>query len=280
MVSQITRISSLLIFFIASTITIFGQCDEYYINELISGGDDQCYFQQGSPVRFCPRLKGMAINGATFDVMQWDGISTQYLTLTKNGGIAGTVVLKLNEKELLINLNGCGGARTYSISLTKSELEQWIMDKPKRDREKSDELLRQQEEIKNEKLKQDKIDSLITAHNLDNYFVTIDKSIVNEVIKNNDKFRRIVELSNKDTLIFEIKNSEISKINFDYNFNDYCRQLWDFMRSQEYENLTYAEQDSIDRISYFVCLREPRTHIGYTAYKIINFFPMINFRHS
>ena len=123
MVSQITRISSLLIFFIASTITIFGQCDEYYINELISGSDEQCYFPQGSPVRFCPRLKGIAINGTSFDVMQWDGISTQYLTLTKNGGIAGTLVLKLNQKELLVNLNGCGGARTYSLSLNKTELQ-------------------------------------------------------------------------------------------------------------------------------------------------------------
>jgi hypothetical protein len=127
---------------------VFSQCDEYYINELISGVDDKCYFPAGSPIRFCPKLKGMAINGTTFDVMQWDGISTQYLTLTKNGGIAGTVVLKLKEKELLVNLQGCGGKSTYSISITKSELEQWIANKPERDKAKTDELLKRQEEEK------------------------------------------------------------------------------------------------------------------------------------
>jgi len=97
------------------------QCDEYYINELVSGVDDNCYFPAGSPVRFCPSLRGIAINGKSFDVMQWDGISTQYLTLTMNGGIAGTLVLKLKERELILKLNGCGGARTYSISLNIQE---------------------------------------------------------------------------------------------------------------------------------------------------------------
>jgi len=101
--------------------TVNAQCDEYYINQLISGVDDKCYFPDGSPVRFCPGLRGIAINGKSFNVMQWDGISTQYLTLTLNGGIAGTLVLKLKERELLLNLNGCGGARTYSISLNQQE---------------------------------------------------------------------------------------------------------------------------------------------------------------
>jgi hypothetical protein len=141
--------------YVSSINMVFSQCDEYYINELISGVDDKCYFPEGSPVRFCPRLKGIAINGTTFDVMQWDGISTQYLTLTKNGGIAGTVVLKLKEKELLVNLNGCGGARTYSFSSTKSEYEQWIKSKPERDKEKEDELLKslEKEKVKLENIK-------------------------------------------------------------------------------------------------------------------------------
>jgi len=112
--------SSLLIHLFA-----FCQCDEYYINELISGNDDKCYFGVGTKVRFCPNLQGMAIGELTLDISQWDGISTQYITVTKNGGIAGTVVLKLNEKELLLNLNGCGGSRTYSISLNKTELEKF-----------------------------------------------------------------------------------------------------------------------------------------------------------
>lgn len=104
----------------------FCQCDEYYINELISGNDDKCYFEGGTKVRFCPNLQGMAIGELTLDIYQWDGISTQYITVTKNGGIAGTIVLKLNEKELLLNLNGCGGSRTYSISLSKNKYEQWL----------------------------------------------------------------------------------------------------------------------------------------------------------
>ena len=126
MFSYITRISFLLIFCISSTMTIFGQCDEYYINELISGGDEQCYFPQGSPVRFCPRLKGIAINGTSFDVMQWDGISTQYLTLTKNGGIAGTLVLKLNE--VIDNSQQWSNTATLMLSSASAPFETSIND--------------------------------------------------------------------------------------------------------------------------------------------------------
>ena len=97
------------------------QCDEYYVNELIAGNDDKCPVPDGSPVRFCPGLNGIAVNGTTFNVSRWDGMSTQYLTLTKNGGIAGTMVLKLKERELKINFYGCGGSVTYSISLNERE---------------------------------------------------------------------------------------------------------------------------------------------------------------
>jgi hypothetical protein len=99
----------------------FSQCDEYYINDLISGNDEKCYFEEGTKIRFCPTLKGMAIGQLTLDISQWSGVSTQYITVTKNGGIAGTLVLKLKEKELLVNLNGCGEARKYSISLSEDE---------------------------------------------------------------------------------------------------------------------------------------------------------------
>jgi hypothetical protein len=99
----------------------FSQCDEYYINELISGNDEKCFFEEGTKVRFCPNLRGMAIGQLTMDISQWSGVSSQYITVTKNGGIAGTLVLKLKEKELLVNLNGCGGARKYSISLSEDE---------------------------------------------------------------------------------------------------------------------------------------------------------------
>lgn len=122
------------LFYLFFLVTFFhsqsiAQCDEYYVNELIAGNDDECPVPDGSPVRFCPRLNGIAVNGVTFDVSQWDGTSTQYLTLTKNGGIAGTMVLKLKERELKINFHGCGGSVTYSISIDKSELQNFYTKK-------------------------------------------------------------------------------------------------------------------------------------------------------
>ena len=107
----------------------YSQCDEYYINEIISGNEETCYIRPGTKVRFCPKLKGMAIGEFTYDILQWDGISTQYITVTKNGGIVGRIVLFLNEKELLVNLNGCGSSRTYSISLNKSQLQDFYTKK-------------------------------------------------------------------------------------------------------------------------------------------------------
>jgi C-terminal processing protease CtpA/Prc len=106
---------------ILSSISLFGQCDEYYINELVSGHEER-YFPSGSPIRFCPKLKGVALNGYDFDVSQWSGISTQYLTLTKNGGITGNLVLSLDEKTLKVNFIGSPGIQLYSICLNKSEL--------------------------------------------------------------------------------------------------------------------------------------------------------------
>lgn len=99
----------------------FSQCDEYYINELISGSDEDCYFPEGSPVRFCPNLNGVSINGFALDAIRWEGIFTQYITLSKNRGIAGNLILKLKEKEIIVDLYGCGGKRKYSISFTKDE---------------------------------------------------------------------------------------------------------------------------------------------------------------
>jgi hypothetical protein len=270
----------LLFLSVLSINSIFSQCDEYYINELISGVDETCSFPSGSPVRFCAGLNGMAINGTTFDVMQWDGISTQYLTLTKNGGIAGTVVLKLNEKELLVNLYGCGGARTYSISLNKSEFDNWIIEKPNREKIKTEELLRQQEDEINKKIQADKLDSLIRKNNLDDFYITIDKSIVNEAIKQNAKFRKIIELSDKDTLIFEFKNGKLSHRNFNYSYNDYCSKLWYFTRTEEYRRLPSEKQDSIERLHYEMCRREKTVHFGYSYYKIQDFFPTFSFRYD
>ena len=97
-----------------SSVYLFGQCDEYYINELVSGPEDR-YFPTGSEIRFCPKLKGVSLNGYTIDVSQWTGITTQYLTLTKNGGITGNLVLSLDEKTLKVNFIGSPGIQLYSI---------------------------------------------------------------------------------------------------------------------------------------------------------------------
>lgn len=102
------------IFFFFSFKTV-AQCDQYYLVGLLSGSDSKCYFKPGSPVRFCPTLKGVSIDGKAFDTHQWEGYDPQYITLKKNGGLAGSCVLKIKEKELFVNLNGCE-QRTYSIS--------------------------------------------------------------------------------------------------------------------------------------------------------------------
>jgi hypothetical protein len=110
------------LFFLLSAVSFigFGQCDEYYINSLVSGQSNNV-FPSGAPIRFCPGLKGVSLNGYTFDTYQWSGISTQNITLSKNGGIAGTLVLSLYSRELKVNLNGSSGVQVYSISLSKSE---------------------------------------------------------------------------------------------------------------------------------------------------------------
>jgi hypothetical protein len=190
--------------------TVNAQCDEYYINELISGVDDNCYFPSGSPVRFCPGLRGIAINGKTFNVMQWDGISTQYLTLTLNGGIAGTLVLKLKEQELLLNLNGCGGARTYSISLNKREYQEYT---EKKEREQ------------NYIIEQAKLKDRTTKTN------------INAAIKSNDFFKALVllqDLNFEDGDLLSKINAgwliEKTKLNDVYStylsqFNEYKREF-------------------------------------------------------
>ena len=105
-------------------------CDEYYINEVIAGNDDKCYFPSGSPVRFCSCLNGIAINGTTFDVESWKGDFTQYLTLSINGGLAGSLTLYLKTNHIYLSLNGCE-ARTYSFSFNKNEYKQFLIEREK-----------------------------------------------------------------------------------------------------------------------------------------------------
>ena len=234
----------------------FCQCDEYYINELISGNDDKCYFEGGTKVRFCPNLQGMAIGEFTLDISQWDGISTQYITVTKNGGIAGTVVLKLNEKELLLNLNGCGGSRTYSISLSINKYEQWLNNKPSRDLAKQQQALRLQEQKM--KFQQDSINiqKIIAENNLNSYFKILDSSIVNSAIRNNVKFRKMIEVCNVDTVIIDFKNSSpYPHINVGlWNGVDrYCKETYSYVRTAEYRSLSREEQQKIDTEQWIIC---------------------------
>jgi hypothetical protein len=198
---------------------ISAQCDEYYINELISGVDDN-FFPEGSPVRFCPNLKGMAINGNAFDVTQWSGISTQYLTLTRNGGIAGNVVLKLNEKKLYVDFTNGWGSRVYSISLSKSEYQKWLVDKPNIIEERKKELIRIQNQKNKEK--QDSINiSNIRKNKLKGIYKVIDSSSVNDMIRLNYKFSQIIKYAdlNSDTLIIDyIKQDKYSRPTLEWHF--------------------------------------------------------------
>jgi hypothetical protein len=96
----------------------FSQCDEYYINKLISGHDN---LQPGSKIRFCPSLNGVSIAGELYKAYKWSGVSTQYITLSQNGGIAGFIVLDLKNKKFEIKYVGATEAEEYYISLNESD---------------------------------------------------------------------------------------------------------------------------------------------------------------
>jgi hypothetical protein len=104
----------------------FSQCDEYFINALILGPKESVY-QQGSPMRFCPKLRGISLDGYNMDVYQWNGYDPQYITVKKDGGIAGTLVLSIKERELSINLIGSPGVQVYSISLNEEEYNDFLI---------------------------------------------------------------------------------------------------------------------------------------------------------
>lgn len=108
-------IISILIFQIS-----YSQCDEYYINKLISGSSSNI-LPIGSKIRFCPRLKGGSIAGVLFDSYIWTGSSTQYITTSQNGQISSTLVLDLTQKEFKIIPITAGETQVYSISLNKSD---------------------------------------------------------------------------------------------------------------------------------------------------------------
>lgn len=182
----------LLFLLIISAPFSFGQCDEYYLNELISGNDTKCYFPNGSPIRFCPNLDGIAINGMTLDAIQWTGMFTQQITLAKNGGNAGYLTLKLKEKEVTMNLYGCLGERTYSISFNKEEYNDYFRKKEIKGREQQAQIALTIKQIK-------------------------EKINTNEIIE----AARIFESNNLyDTNLFNVIQNRILKISLNKQPND------------------------------------------------------------
>ncbi len=264
------------IFSLLSSVYSFGQCNEYYINELISGPTER-FFGSGSPIRFCPKEKGVVLNGYIYDTYQWEGISTQYITLTKDGGIAGNLVLSLKEKTLLVSVFGSPGDQLYSLSFDQNEYQKWLDNKPFRDQEKAEKMkeeesrLKLQEEHKlEEELKAEKIKNLIDKHKLHDKFKEIDTSFVNSLLRDKDnknsKFRNLLAFSPKDTIIitYDENGSISSNVNFIEMMNAYCEKLIE--DKKYYESRTQIEKDaikkkdSVNRLSNEHCLRTPNTY--------------------
>jgi hypothetical protein len=250
-----------IIFFISlfSTLLSFGQCNEYYINELISGPSEK-FFATGSPIRFCHKLKGVALSGYTYDAYQWSGISPQYITITKDGGVAGSLILDLNDKTLTVSLNGSPGSQLYSISLDKNDHNKWLNDKPKRDKEISDKLKKEQEQKIQQELKAQKINTITEKYNLDNYFKEVDTSIVNRILRNeNSILHKLLAFCDKDTLIIKFdQNGNVidddRSILLNKYIDDYCMNL-----QQEISNIgrrNPIEKDRFESLFYQDCRRQ------------------------
>jgi hypothetical protein len=202
-----------------SSVYSFGQCNEYYINELISGPTER-FFGSGSPIRFCPKEKGVVLNGYIYDTYQWEGISTQYITLTKDGGIAGNLVLSLKEKTLLVSVFGSPGDQLYSLSFDKLEYESFLKENKNREetRDKKLKAIIEENLQKNEYFK---------AYNLYNQIKIKDNSLESRVMQkwvpfsdsiNNEyetyklEFERISEIKK-----LEYSNDRISFLNKESN---------------------------------------------------------------
>ena len=117
-----------ILIFILLTDFSFSQCNEYYINEIISGPTERI-FLSGSPMKFCPKISEVSLNGYVLN-STWAGRVNdlnQIITLYKNGGVAGSLVLNLEEKKLKISLFGSPGDQVYSISLNREEYNNFLI---------------------------------------------------------------------------------------------------------------------------------------------------------
>ncbi len=107
----------ILIFILLSDYS-FSQCNE-----------TERIFLSGSPMRFCPKISEVSLNGYVLN-STWAGRVddlNQIITLYKNGGIAGSLVLNLEEKKLKISLFGSPGDQVYSISLNREEYNNFLI---------------------------------------------------------------------------------------------------------------------------------------------------------
>lgn len=120
------NIFSFLFFLICFQHISYSQCDEYYINELRGGNEGNCKYNSGAKLRICPNSTTISIDAAngrqTFKIIKVDfpdksTFGTQLFTLAQGGGQVGMAKLIMEDKTFGMQINGCGGSRTYNISL-------------------------------------------------------------------------------------------------------------------------------------------------------------------
>lgn len=281
--------------FIIQSLISFGQCFKLYVKEHY-GGDPICILSNDSELEICEKKGTSCYRGGTII----GGKCTFYIQNVRMSGDVITYDFGIDEctpyfyapkyGELIINTqtknfgfkidNDFGTYSYYNENEASKYREQQRINKEEKEKEKAENLLKQQEYEKNAKLKAEKIKNLIDAHNLNNYSKTIKQSTINEAIKGNVKFRKIIELADKDTILFEIINGSISKMNFNYSFDNYCQYLWDYQRTAEYRSLTNKEQDSIRSLSKEMCLGDKRSYLDYESFRIKDFFPKNTFQHD
>lgn len=234
------------------------QCDEYYINELIGGNEGNCKYNSGAKLSFCPNSNTISIdaeNGRqTFKIIKTDfpdksSFGTQLFTLAQRGGQVGMAKLIMKDKTFGMQINGCGGSRTYSISLTKEGYSEWLSEKPKRDEEKR----KAEEKIQEEEIRNQRIKTLMEKHHIDEY-QKIDTAKVNDLINDDSEFFvELLKFYEGDSLVvyfdkhgdFEESNSNFYRMlpgycsNLDARLKNYTGELssTDFKEMQEINSL-------------------------------------------
>ncbi len=229
-------IFSFLFFLICFQHISYSQCDEYYINELRGGNEGNCKYNSGAKLSFCPNSNTISIDAAngrqTFKIIKTDfpdksTFGTQLFTLAQGGGQVGMAKLIMEDKTFGMQINGCGGSRTYNISLSKSEYNEWVKGKPKREAERKKEEAEASAlleiEARAEKMRRD--------YNLTK---EVDKSYTDSLLENNRLFQILLSLSKKDTVIIEFNGKgKITAESFNF-LKDIKNVFCDNLDSHEY----------------------------------------------